>query len=41
MQSFNVQNLMQVDDVSRVLCMFKAINVDNGFFSKKFLLTIG
>jgi hypothetical protein len=40
LQSFNVPNLMQIDDISRVFkCMFKTIT-NNGFFPFKCLFVI-
>jgi hypothetical protein len=40
LQSFNVQNLSQIDDISKVFCMFKVV-VDNFFFSNIFFHTKG
>jgi hypothetical protein len=40
LQSFNVQNLMQIDDVSKVFCMFKVV-VDYFLFSIIFFHTKG
>jgi hypothetical protein len=40
LQSFNISNLMQIDDISRVFkCMFKTIT-NKGFFSFKCLFVI-